>query len=423
MFKKIILSIGIFLSIFTISACTNKSNKSNVINKNMDEYIDSMIDKTTSYTPSWNQESFKGKWNYIDGVFLKSIIDKYKLTNNNKYMDFVVKYVNYYIDEDGNFININNYNLSGFTYGELDTICESRILFDLLDYTNDSRYEKAITETFEALMDMPICENTKNYYHKSTYPNQIWLDGMYMYAPFLTRYAIKYDRESLIKDLVDQYKYIRNNMFNEDKGLYYHALDVSKEIFWADSETGLSKSFWLRSCGWLIASLADVLEYLNNDKYNNYYKELNEMFEEAIEGILQYLDTDYNMFYQVVDRKGEGALISYEKYLKYLNKDYTADTYIENYLESSGSSLIAYSLLKNYKNKNEEYYNLGLNIYEGVYNHSFKDNSLNDICITAGLGPESRLYRDSTFEYYLAERVGSNDAKGVGPFIMAYIAK
>ena len=147
------------------------------------------------------------------------------------------------------------------------------------------------------------------------------------------------------------------------------------------------------------------------------------MFEEAIEGILQYLDTDYNMFYQVVDRKGEGALISYDKYLKYLNKDYTADTYIENYLESSGSSLIAYSLLKNYKNKNEEYYNLGLNIYEGVYNHSFKDNSLNDICITAGLGPESRLYRDSTFEYYLAERVGSNDAKGVGPFIMAYIAK
>ena len=46
---------------------------------------------------------------------------------------------------------------------------------------------------------------------------------------------------------------------------------------------------------------------------------------------------------------------------------------------------------------------------------------LNDICITAGLGPSSKPYRDGSVEYYLAEPVGSDDAKGVGPFIMAYI--
>ena len=107
MFKKIILSIGLFLSILTISACksTGSNNTNSTINKNMDEYIDSIIDNTTSYTPSWNQESFKGRWNYIDGVFLKSIIDKYNKTNNKKYMDFVVNFVNYYIDSNGNFLN------------------------------------------------------------------------------------------------------------------------------------------------------------------------------------------------------------------------------------------------------------------------------------------------------------------------------
>ena len=428
MFKKIILSIGIFLSIFTISACTNKSNKSNAINKNMDEYIDLMIDKTTSYTPSWNQESFKGRWNYIDGVFLKSIIDKYTKTNDKKYMDFVVNYVNYYIDEDGDFVNLLDNGLPGYNFGELDTVCESRILFDLLDYTNDSRYENAIQTTYEELMDISKCEYTNNFNHKDSYPNQIWLDGMYMYAPFLTRYAIKYKDFNSLDLLLNQYQYINEHMYDKDKKLYYHAMDVSKEIFWADSETGLSKSFWLRSIGWYLASLADVLDYLddniNSNEYNyfNAYNTLKYKFDEATDGIIQYLDTDYNMFYQVVDRKGEGALVSYEKYLKYLNKDYTEDTYIENYLESSGSSLIAYSLLKGYK-ANDNKHKIGVNIFNGVYNHSFKDNSLNDICITAGLGPESKTYRDSTFEYYLAERVGSNDAKGVGPFIMAYIAK
>ena len=40
---------------------------------------------------------------------------------------------------------------------------------------------------------------------------------------------------------------------------------------------------------------------------------------------------------------------------------------------------------------------------------------------TAGLGPGSNPYRDGSISYYLAEPVGSNDAKGVGPFIMAYL--
>ena len=416
MFKKTFLFLTILLSIFTFTSC----KKNNEIEKNMDQYIDTMISNTKSYTPSWNQENFKGRWNYIDGVFLKSIIDKYNKTKDEKYIKFVVKYVNYYIDKDGNFKNITNPGLPGFTSGELDSVCESRILFDLLDYTKDSRYEIAIQKTFQELRTMPTCYGTDNFYHKSSYPEQVWLDGMYMYAPFLTRYALMVNDTSILDLLVRQYQFIRDNMFNEEKGLYYHAIDVSKQMFWADKETGLSKSFWLRAEGWLLTSLADVLDYLKAKEYKKYYEPLNEMFEEAIEGILQYMDPNNYMFYQVIDRGGEGATVSYNDYLYYLNDDYTETTYINNYLESSGSSMVSYSLLKHYP-KGSKKYKLGLKIFEGVYNHSFKDNSLNDICIQAGLGPDNRRYRDSSFEYYLAERVGSNDAKGVGPFIMAYL--
>jgi len=67
----------------------------------LNSYIKDLMNKTTSYTPCWNQESFKNRWNYIDGVFLKSIIDAYNKTNDKAYIDFVVNYVNYYIDSDG----------------------------------------------------------------------------------------------------------------------------------------------------------------------------------------------------------------------------------------------------------------------------------------------------------------------------------
>ena len=43
--------------------------------------------------------------------------------------------------------------------------------------------------------------------------------------------------------------------------------------------------------------------------------------------------------------------------------------------------------------------------------------SLNNICAVAGLG--GNPYRDGSFDYYLSEPVRANDAKGVGPFILA----
>ena len=46
--------------------------------------------------------------------------------------------------------------------------------------------------------------------------------------------------------------------------------------------------------------------------------------------------------------------------------------------------------------------------------------SLGGICLVAGLGPESKPNRDGTFEYYMSEPIVKDDAKGVGPFILAY---
>ncbi len=431
----VLLFIGCVL--LFLCSCSNNSSKEDkedkeeqpIVEKDLNtvmmDYIDTLIKDTNGYIPSWNKESFKGKWNYIDGVFLNSIVRLYydmKDTDVNKantYKDFFIRYINYYIDSSGNFLNLKD-NSEAFKLGELDTICESKILFDAYEMTHDARYLKAIDTSYKGLLSQNRVIDSLNFEHKSTYPNQVWLDGMYMYAPFYARYAKFSKDKTILNEIKSQYEYIRNHMYDETAGLYYHGYDATKSIFWVNRTTGCSKSFWLRSMGWYLVSLCDVLEYFEDNEDKAY---LVSLLQEAIEGIMKYQDETSKMFYQVIDKKGVSVNVS-DFYLKGLNnKMYQGNANIQNYLESSGSSMIAYVLIKasNLGYLSKEYNQKGIEVFEGIYKHSFKNNQLNDICITAGLGPENKLCRDGTIEYYLAEPVGSNDAKGVGPFIMAYL--
>ena len=452
--KKILT---ILLSIFFLTSCSiidntnNKDNKektevpttnnedintnieSSDINSNielkdindvkMDSFIESLMKSTDSYIPSWNQEGFKDRWNYIDGVFLKSILSLYEKTNSKKYLNFVIRYVNFYINSNGEFIRPQGSEGDAYLSSELDSVCESNILFDLYKYTNNTKYLNAINNTYNLYTtNVPRLSDGICYSHKASYLNQVWLDGFYMYAPFTIKYALLIDdinkKEQILLDLYNQYKFVREHLFDETKKLYYHGYSEN-DIFWAQ-ENKCSKSFWLRSNGWFIASLSDVLEYYPEGEKRDY---LISIYKEAIDGILKYQDSNTNMFYQVIDKQGLSSNVSYSKYLMYLNKNYDKDTVIKNYLESSGSALISYSILKGYNIGilDSELYNLGIDIFNGITSNYFIDNKLKNICITAGLGPENRLYRDGSFEYYLAEAVGENDAKGVGPLIMAYV--
>lgn len=409
---------------------TTVSSINNQIVRDMTEYIDSLILNTPSYIPAWNKESFKGRWNYIDGVFLNSIVKLYysiQTTDKDKanfYKSFFINYINYYIDSNGNFINPQTRE-PYFQYGELDSICESKILFDAYDMTGDTRYLKAIESSYVYLQDISLVQGSYgNYNHKQTYPNQIWLDGMYMYAPFNARYAKYKNMTDEFHKIRRQYQFIRERMYDENSGLYYHGYS-STGIFWSGYEEGTSSSFWLRSLGWFVTSLTDVIEYFPNGDDKEY---LIDLLNEALTGVLDYQDDNTKMFYQLIDKK-EYSVVVPSYYLAglnntdYLTNDGYKDTLISNYLESSGSSMIAYAMMKSAKLGyiDSDRINSGREIFEGIYKHSFINNSLNDICITAGLGPEGNYVRDGSAYYYLAEKVGSDDAKGVGPFIMAYL--
>ena len=137
------------------------------------------------------------------------------------------------------------------------------------------------------------------------------------------------------------------------------------------------------------------------DEYNS----LKEILKEAIDGILQYQDKDSKMFWQVPNFPGREG----------------------NYLETSGSAMVAYAILKGARLEvlPERYRQIGVDIFNGIINKNLtikEDGDLNlaGICLVAGLGPENNLRRDGSYEYYISEPIVENDAKGVGPLIMAY---
>ena len=365
----------------------------------LDKYIEKLMTSAPD-KPLWNIEAIKqGKkpsWNYIDGCMTASLIELWKTRNDKKYFDFVKKFADYYVNEDGTILGYNKEKYS------TDDMSESRILFDLYKETKEEKYSKAIELTYSQILSHPRTKEG-NFWHKKIYENQIWLDGLYMAQVFYTRYQTERNNKNYT-DIVNQFKNVYNIMRDKKTGLYYHGYDSEKKMFWADPKTGLSKNFWLRSIGWYTVALVDVLSYLDEQMYDE-YATIKMILKDTIEAILNYQDKESKMFWQVPNLPNKEG----------------------NYLETSGSAMIAYACLKGARLHAlpERYREIGLDIFNGICNKYLTvkedgDLNLGGICLVAGLGPDNNRRRDGTYEYYISEPVVENDAKGVGPLIMAY---
>ena len=365
----------------------------------IDKYIQRLIEETKPEAPIWNIENIRqGKkpaWNYIDGCMMTSLYSIYKLTGDKKYIDFIEKFIDFYVFEDG---SIRGYELD--TYN-LDNINEGRILFDLYAITGKEKYNKAIELLYSQIVQQPRTVYG-NFWHKKIYEHQVWLDGIYMSEVFYTRYVAERGNGDF-SEIIKQFNAIYDHMYDKTKRLYYHGWDTSKKAFWADKETGLSKNFWLRSIGWYTVGLVDTISYLPESATKE-KAALVTIFKNTIEGLEQYIDKDTNMFWQVPNFIGREG----------------------NYAETSGSSMIAYAMMKGARLGviDKRFAQVGKSVFEGICKKYLTETegklNLGGICLVAGLGPENNRRRDGSYEYYISEPVVENDAKGTGPFVMAY---
>ncbi len=355
-----------------------------------------MITKTEKFIDEYIQRfktAKENKWNYIDGCLVNAAVMMYQVTEDIKYKNFVIRYYSDYIDEQGNikYYDINEYNI--------DSINSGNGLFFAYDETRDERYRAAIELLQNQLRTHPRTREG-NFWHKKIYPEQIWLDGLYMGQVFYMRYETEFGGKEHYTDILNQFRNVRKYLYNEDKGLYYHACDMSKKQNWADKETGLSSNFWLRACGWYLMALVDVMDVMDEAIYDM-YRELGDLFREALKGILRYRDGETGLFFQVVDHPEVK----------------------ENYIETSGSAMITYAIFKACRMKivlEEKYKEIARQMFDAITELKVREVDgmlrIGDICKGAGLSDK----RDGSIEYYLSEPVVYDDHKGAAPYIMAY---
>ena len=368
------------------------------LRKDLSAYCDLILEKSTAEKPFWNKEversGKQNKWNYIDGCMINAVLSLYDLTGEICYLDFAVSFVNAFIDEDG---NVRTYKIEDYN---LDNVCAARNLFFLYDQTGDERYRKAMDHFREQLDAQPRTQEG-NFWHKKIYPNQVWLDGLYMAQPFYMEYGNRFEKMATCPDAIRQFKAVEAHMKDPKTGLYYHGYDESKEMYWADPVTGCSKNFWLRSLGWFAMALVDTADAIPETLY--YEKRyLMGMLKRFVDSILHFQDVS-GMFWQVADQGGREG----------------------NYLETSGTALIATAILKGVRLGflPESYGEFGEKAFNGIIEKYFSigedgDINLGGICLVAGLGGAN--HRDGSYEYYISEPVVENESKGVAPLFMAY---
>lgn len=334
-----------------------------------------------------------GRWNYTPGLIAFSAIELWKHTRDSRFYEYAKAYADKYIDQNG---VIQGYKMLDYS---TDMVNSGKFLFTLYAETGDPRYKTAIYTLRDQLKNHPRTSEG-GFWHKLRYPNQMWLDGLYMEAPFCARFAGVFNEPEAFNDVINQFVVVNKHTFDPKTGLNYHGWDESKTQKWADPETGCSPNFWGRAMGWYAMALVDVLDFIPEDhpKRNEIIKILNQVAE----GIARWQDKKSGLWFQVLDQGNREG----------------------NYLESSASAMFCYSLLKaarlGYIDK--KYRKTALDAYQGIMSEFVEPAgegyiNLTKTCSVAGLGGDP--YRSGSFEYYIGEPVRDNDPKGVGPFILA----
>lgn len=359
--------------------------------KNYTAMADSEIERNPE---AWTLDGEKKpKWNYTQGLELHAMLQIWQKTGAQKYFDYAYQYADMMVEPDG---TIETYKQLEYN---IDRVNGGKFLFILLDATGEERFEKAI-ESFREQMRWHPRTKKGSYWHKKIYAHQVWLDGVYMAAPFLAQYAERYNEPELFDEVALQIVDVAKRMRDKETGLFYHAWDEWKEQRWADPESGLSPNFWSRSIGWYMMAIVDVLDYLPKEHKDR--ERIIKILQQLSKAVEKYQDPERGMWYQVTDQVGREG----------------------NYLESSGSAMFIYAWVKGAQKGylDKEYLAKGKKAYRQFVKCFFKHNdngtvSITNCCAVAGLGGQKK-YRDGSFDYYISEPIIDNDPKTVGPFIM-----
>ncbi len=338
----------------------------------------------------------RGAWGYEEGTLLDGIAAEWHVTADGADFAYIKAAVDKYVTADG---TITGYKASGQT---LDDIEMGRATLLMYRVTQQEKYAK-VAKFLHDQLALQKRTASGGYWHKNIYPNQMWLDGAYMAEPFRAAYAATFHEPEDFDDIAKQLLLMDVHMRDPKTGLLRHGWDESgagKTMPWADKETGLSPEVWARADGWYAMALVDVLDWFPKDQRQR--SMLVATLNRIMGAVVRAQDPASGLWWQVMSRPGEKG----------------------NYFEASASCMFTYALAKGVRMGYlpQAYAANAKKGWDGIQKQFVTvdadgNSVLHGTVKVGGLG--GTPYRSGTFEYYIGEKVGDQDAKGVGSYLKA----
>jgi unsaturated rhamnogalacturonyl hydrolase len=346
-----------------------------------------------NYPKAWQIDgNEKPKWDYKMGFLLFSFEKLYQKTNDSKYLNYIKEYASEMIDSSG---SIAKYDAKEYN---IDYVNPGKILFNLYEITKDNRYQKAIVQLRNQLENQPRTASG-GFWHKQIYPNQMWIDGLYMAEPFYAQYTVKYENGKSLDDIAKQFELVHNHFTDKKTGLVYQCWDESKQIAWANPETGTSPTIWGRGIGWYMMALVEVLDYYpkNHPKQQELVSYLNEISK----NVIQYKSKS-GLWYQVADKpelKG-------------------------NYVEPSASAMIIYALAKGTNkgylpSNNKKIAQKSFDSFVKEFVKIDENGVVNILNVSPNVGLGGKPFRDGSNEYYISGKTKDNSSPALAAFLLS----
>ena len=348
----------------------------------------------TRWKNSWEVDPARTeRWSYEHGVLLKGVENVWLNTADGKYFKFIQQSIDRFVTDDG---TIRTYKIDDYN---LDNINEGKLLLTLYRVTEKEKYKKAADQLRQQLKGQPRTHEG-GFWHKKIYPFQMWLDGLYMGEPFYAEYAATFHDDAAFDDIAKQFVWMEAHARDPKTGLLYHGWDESKQQRWANPQTGLSPNFWGRAIGWYAMALVDTLDYFPENHPQRVA--LVAILKRLAPAIEKYQDAKSGLWYLILDKPGEKG----------------------NYLEASAACMFVYALAKGVERGYlaDSYLAVAQKGYQGILNQFVKTDAngqLNLEGTVGGAGLGGNPYRDGSYQYYIGEKIVTNDPKGMGAFLMA----
>ncbi len=400
--RKFIIAVALLGCIFVLNARE----------KTIDELVvrriaDRILEETKHGFISWPGREFYSKaedipedvfvryaseyidWHYVNGVINIAMVDLGEYLDEQKYVNHAINMINLGLDNYRVFEERYDEEMPGYGYPysqlirmrELDdcgAIGASAV--EVYKRTKDKQVRDYLEKVSDHILEKQDRLDDLTLVRKFPHEMTLWADDLYMSVPYLARMGDLTGEIKYFGDAVTQVLNFYDYLWNEDKGLYYHA-------YYADLERN-GVAHWGRCNGWVMMANVHLMNLLPEDHPGR--EDIRSKLEKHILGIAKYQNGN-GLWHQLLDKS-------------------------DSYEESSCTSMFVYSIARavNMGWIDKRYSSVALTGWEGLKEHMIThDGRLKNVCVGTGI--------QDNLVFYYNRPARLNEAHGLGAVIEAGI--